>query len=55
MTDIDDVEAELSLDLFEARVLADPDDPSWSPEKRERVHEARRRLLERIGQARQQR
>ena len=54
MTGVDEVDAGLSLDLFEARVLADPDDPSWSPEKREQVHEARRRLLERIGQARQQ-
>lgn len=45
--------AELSLDVFEARVLADPDAPQWSDERRERVHEARRRLLERIGEARQ--
>lgn len=47
-------DAELSLDVFEARVLADRDDPDWSQEKRLRVHEARRWLLEQIAQARRQ-
>jgi len=47
-------DVELSLDLFKARLLADRDDPGWSQEKRERVHEARRRVLERIGEARRQ-
>lgn len=53
MTDTREADGELSLDVFEARVLADRDDPQWSPERRARVYEARRRVLERIGEARQ--
>lgn len=54
MNGIREQDAELSLDVFEARLLADRDDPDWSQEKLERVHEARRRLLEQIAQARRQ-
>jgi hypothetical protein len=42
------------LDNLEVCVLRDVDDPEWSEPKRWMVHEARRRLLERIGQARQE-
>jgi hypothetical protein len=41
------------LDDLEVCVRRDADDPGWSEPQRERVYEARRRLLERIGQARQ--
>lgn len=41
------------LDDLEVCVLLDADDPGWSAPKLWMVHEARRRLLQRIGQARQ--